>query len=98
MTDTERKNVGQDAPAAPRHQDKTPAEDPLDYMLRVMRDETAVPRRRDAMARAAARLMSAQRAASPADKTPEKKALSGNELARRIAFLLDGRKRGRRKP
>lgn len=70
---------------------RTPAlenETPLEYVLRVMRDVTASPRRRDAAARAALRhLPAAPVAGKPQDAQPP---LSRTEIARRVAALLAG--------
>jgi hypothetical protein len=92
----------------PLPQDPTDADSPqkpasetlLDYMLRVILDETLPGRRRDSMARNAAYLMGQLRVAAaknPTETMPEEKPLTGDELTRRIAYLLGRKKQGGRR-
>lgn len=65
---------------------------PLEYMLKVMRSESADPERRDAMARAAAPYihprLEAIAVSGPNGGPIETKDLSMTDIARRLAFLL----------
>lgn len=66
---------------------------PLDYMLRVMRDDTISPDRRDDMAKASApyvhpKLASVQHKGDPDNPIVPEVAPSDRELAKAIAFIL----------
>ena len=72
----------------------------LAYMLRAVFDEATDVHRRDSMARNAVRLITRvdslkklARGRNAGDRIPEETPLTGDELARRVAFLLRRKRR-----